>query len=289
MKDQHIKHVFELLLATFFIGTSGVLGKYIDMPPPVTIWWRSILAAVIIYIFCRYKKISLKINSKKDLLAFILNAIFLGVHWITYFYALQLSNVALGMLSLFTYPVITALLEPLFFNVKLNMIHIVLGIIVLIGIYILAPDFDFESDYLKGIFMGLLSAVFYALRLLISKKHARHYHGSTLMFYQIFFLVILLLPVLFIMDGSGIQSQYPWVLLLALFTTAVGHTLLLQSLKYFMVSTASILSSIQPIFGIILAFVFLNEVPTWNTFWGGLLILSTVIIESMRSKKINAE
>lgn len=285
MRDQHTKQLFELFLATLFISTSGALGKFIDMPPPVIVWWRAFLASGFIYLFCRYKKISLRINSKKDLITFILSALFMGAHWITYFYSLKLSNVALGMLSLFTYPVITALLEPLFYKVKLNPIHILLSFIVLLGIYILAPDFDLESTQLKGILLGMLSALFYSLRLLILKQHAATYNGSMLMFYQIFILSIVLLPALFIMDTSGIQTQFPAVLLLALLTTAIGHTLFLNSLKYFTVSTASIISSIQPIFGIVIAYFFLNEIPTWNTFWGGLLILSTVIIESIRSRR----
>lgn len=285
MKNQHLKQLSELVLATLFISTSGALGKFIDMPPPVTVWWRAFLAAIFIYIFIRYKKISLRIDSKKDLFTFILSALFMGAHWITYFYALKFSNVALGMLSLFTYPVITALLEPLFFKVKLNPFHIFLGLIVLLGIYMLAPDFDLQSSQVKGILMGVLSALFYSLRLLILKSHTDHYHGSMLMFYQISILSVVLLPVIFVMDTSAIQTQFPAVLMLALLTTAIGHTLFLQSLKYFSVGTASIISSIQPIFGIILAYIFLNEIPTWNTFWGGLLILSTVVIESIRSQK----
>ena len=286
MKNQHVKQFFELIFATLFISTSGALGKFIDMPPPVTVWWRAFLASLFIYLFCRVKKISLKINSKKDLFTFILSALFMGAHWITYFYALQFSNVAIGMLSLFTYPVITALLEPIFFKVKLNPMHIILGFIVLLGVYILAPDFNLESLQVKGILFGVLSAFFYSLRLLILKPHTDKYHGSTLMFYQILILSIVLLPTLFMMDSSGIKTQFPYVILLALLTTAIGHTLFLQSLKYFTVSTASIISSIQPIFGIIIAYFFLNEVPTWSTFWGGLLILSTVVIESIRSKKL---
>lgn len=283
--NQHLKQLFELVLATLFISTSGALGKFIDMPPPVTVWWRAFLATIFIYVFIRFKKISLRIDSKRDLVTFILGALFMGIHWITYFYALKFSNVALGMLSLFTYPVITALLEPLFFKVKLNSIHILLGVVVLIGIYILAPDFDLKSAQVKGVLLGVMSALFYALRLLLLKKYTDKYHGSMLMFYQISILSVVLLPVLFTMDTSGIQTQFTAVLLLALLTTTIGHTLFLQSLKYFSVSTASIISSIQPIFGIIIAYIFLNEIPTWNTFWGGALILSTVVIESIRSQK----
>jgi drug/metabolite transporter (DMT)-like permease len=87
------------------------------------------------------------------------------------------------------------------------------------------------------------------------------------------------------MDSSAIETQYPYILLLALLTTAIGHTMMVRKLTYFSVSTASIISSVQPIFGIILAFFFLSETPTLNTFFGGLLILVTVLIESVRSKK----
>ena len=284
MKDQYPKHLFELCLASLFISTSSVLGNYIAMPPPVIIWWRCALAAIFLFIYCRYKKINLEIRSKKDVMTFILGAVLLGAHWVTYFYALKLSNVAMGILSLYTYPVFTALLEPFFIKIKLDPIHIVLGLMVLAGIYILVPDLNFQSSYITGILFGLVSALLYALRLLILKKQVYNYNGTMLMFYQVLIAGILLTPVLFFMDTTGIRTQYPYVILLALLTTSIGHTMMVHSLKYFSVSTSSIISSAQPIYGIVMAYFFLNEIPTWNTFFGGLLILSTVIIESIRSK-----
>jgi len=285
MKDHHYNHLFELLIATLLISTSGVLGRYIDLPSPVIIWFRCALGALFLFIFCFYKKFNLKINSKKDIPTVVISALFLGIHWITYFYALKLSNVALGMLSLFTFPVITALLEPLFLKIKLDSIHIILGIMVLIGIYILAPEFDLESSHVKGIIIGVFSALCYALRNLILKRHIGNYNGTVLMFHQILILSVVLLPVLFFMDSSNVSTQYPYIILLALFTTAIGHSIFIHKLKYFSVSTASIINSIQPLFGIVMAFFFLNEIPTWNTFLGGTLIMGTVIIESIRSKK----
>jgi len=285
MKNQHTNHLIELLVGTLFISTSGVLGKFIDLPTPVIIWCRCALGALFLYGFSRIKKFNIKINSKKDFSTVFLSSLFLGVHWITYFYALKFSNVALGMLSLFTFPIITALLEPLFIKTKLNPIHIFLGLIVLLGIYILAPEFDFESSQVKGILFGLFSAVCYALRNLILKQHIGQYSGTTLMMYQISILSVLLFPVLFIMDVSIITTQYPYVIILALITTAIGHSMFIHSLKYFSVSTASIINSLQPIFGIVMAFFFLKEIPTWHTFFGGSLILATVIIESIRSRR----
>ncbi|WP_396602999.1 DMT family transporter [Algibacter sp. R77976] len=285
MKNQHNNHLLLLVIATLLVSTSGVLGKHIDLPTPVIIWCRSALGALFLFIFCRYKKLNLKIQSKKDVPTILLGAILLGIHWVTYFYALKLSNVAIGMLAMFTFPVITAFLEPLFTKSKLNPVHILMGLMVLIGIYILAPELNFENTHLKGILMGIFSAVCYSIRNLILKKHVHKYDGTVLMMQQVSIVSILLFPVMFKMDISNIQTQVPYLLILGLVTTAIGHSLFISSFKYFSVSTASIIGSAQPIFGIIMAFLFLNEIPNLNTFFGGALIIATVVIESMRSRK----
>lgn len=285
MKNQHTNHLLLLGLATLFISTSGVLGKHINLPTPLIIWFRSALAALFLVVFCKFKKLKITLNSKKDLPTIILGGILLGVHWVSYFFALKLSNVAVGMLSMFTFPVITALLEPLFTKSKLNPIHILLGLMVLLGIYILAPKINFESSYLKGILLGVFSAFSYALRNLILKQHVSKYNGTVLMMQQCVIVAILLIPVLFSVNIEQIQTQLPFLLILGLITTALGHSLFISSLKHFSVSTASIIGSAQPIFGIIMAYFFLNEIPTLNTFIGGALILATVVIESVRSRK----
>ncbi|MFC0603683.1 DMT family transporter [Winogradskyella pulchriflava] len=286
-EKSHLNHLLLLTIGTILISTSGALGKFIDMPTPVIIWWRAILAALFLFIFCLYKGINLKIKNKKNRGTFFIAAVLMGAHWITYFYALKLSNVAIGMLSIFTFPVIIALLEPLFYKTKLDPIHIVLGLMVLLGIYILSPDFSLESGHLQGILFGVLSALCYAIRILILKGHVANYNSTMLMFYQVAIIGVLLAPVLIFMDTTNISTQYPYVILLALMTTAIGHTLFVNSLKYFKASTASIIGSIQPVTGIIIAYFFLNEIPTIHTFVGGALILATVIIESIRSKTKN--
>jgi drug/metabolite transporter (DMT)-like permease len=283
MENSHVKKVSLLLLATFFISTSGVLGKYIALSPEVIILCRAVFSGVFIYIFCRIKKLNLTIFLKKDRKSFIVSGVFMAGHWITYFYALKLSNVAIGMLSVFTFPAITTLLEPLFSKQKLNLTSIFLAFLVLIGVYMLVPEFSLENNYLKGILFGIFSAFCYALRNLTLKKHVKKYNGSVLMLYQMIIVSILLIPVLFFGDFSNLESQLPLLLVVALLTTAIGHTMLVNSLQHFSVSTASIISGVQPIFGIIIAYIFVNEIPSFHTFIGGSLILLTVVIESIRS------
>lgn len=285
MENSHYKNLSVLILASLFISTSGALGKFIDLPTPVIIWGRSFVGMLAIFIYCKFQGVQIIRLAKNERFRFFLSALFLGAHWITYFYALKASNVAIGMLSLFTFPVLTALLEPLFGKEKFKPIHIVLGCMILLGIYILAPDLDFESSHVKGILFGLLSALFYSLRNLILKQYTNKYNGSMLMLFQLVILSIVLIPVVFTFDVSGIKTQYQYVILLGVLTTAIGHTLFVKSLKHFSAATASIISSIQPIFGIIIAFFFLSEIPNLNTVFGGLLILTTVVIESRMARK----
>ena len=287
MNTDYFKNLSNLILATLFISTSGVLGKYIAMPSEVIIWFRSAFAMIFLYGFCKYKKISLTVGNLKTHIPLFISSLFMAAHWVTYFYALKLSNVALGMLSLYTFPVITALLEPIFIKSKFDLTHLALGLMVLFGVTILTPEFNLESSDVKGILFGLFSALCYSIRILILKQHVQHYHGSMLMLYQTTVITIILLPVVFLMDSSNFESQYPYLLLLALLTTAIGHSLMVHSLKFFSASTATIISSIQPIFGIIIAFLIVDEIPKSNTIWGGLLIILTVFIETIRSKKFN--
>ncbi|MDO9276169.1 MAG: DMT family transporter [Lutibacter sp.] len=285
MKNQHLKHILELNIAVLLISTSGVLGRFISMPPPVTIWLRCVFAALILGAYCWHQKIDLKIYGKRDFKAIFLSSLLFGAHWITYFYALQLSNVAIGMLSLFTYPVITALLEPLFFKTKINKMHILLGIIALIGIYFLAPNFNLESNITKGVLFGLLSSVFYAIRNIMMKQKIAQYPGSMLMFYQMVIVSVVLWPVLFIFKAQPSSEDWMALITLALLTTAVGHTLFVMSFRNFSISTASIMSSVQPVYGVLFGLFLLNEIPSENTLIGGFLILTTVIIESVKSNK----
>lgn len=284
-KNNLTKNLLELNLAILFISTSGVLGRYIDLPSPITIGLRASLACLVLFLFCRWKKVDLHLQVKDRKTVFV-SGILLGLHWTTYFYALQLSNVAIGMLSLFTFPAITAILEPIILQTKVLKIHLFLSILVLVGIYFLVPDFSLQNKQFKAVGFGLISAFCYALRNIAMKSKIEHYDGSVLMVYQLLVIAILWSPSFFVLDGTNLLTYLPATVLLALLTTALGHTIFLYSLKNFSTTTASIISCTQPVYGILIALVVLGEVPKLTTLLGGFIIISTVLIESVRLKQL---
>ena len=285
MKNQHYYYLTLLNLGTLCISTSGPLGRFIPLPPPLIIWSRALVAFLVLGAYCLWKKERIKKEFIKNSTTLLWSGTLLTLHWVTYFFALQWSGVAIGMLSLFTFPILTVFLEPLFFKTKLHPIHLIFGVFILIGIYLLVPAFDFESEQSKGLLMGLFSALTYALRNLILKKRIEKIKGSLLMFYQLGITLVLLFPVLMLYPLDTFTAQIPYLLFLGFVTTALGHSLFLNSLTYFTVSTASIMNSIQPIFGILIAFFFLKEIPPASSLIGGGIILTTVVIESLRSHR----
>lgn len=134
MKNQHYSYVLLLNLGMLCISTSGPLGRFIPLPPPLIIWSRALVAFLVLGAYCVWKKENIQKEFVKNSTTLILSGTLLTVHWVTYFFALQWSGVAIGMLSMFTFPIITVFLEPLFFKTKLHPIHLLFGVLILIGI-----------------------------------------------------------------------------------------------------------------------------------------------------------
>jgi len=141
MKNEKIQHLLILNFAMLCLCTSGPLGRFISLPPPLIIWYRAFIALIFIGLFCWWKKYEFSVDVKKYGWTIFFAGVFMASNFVCYFYALQWSNVAIGMLALFTFPVMTALLEPLFFKTKFQTIHLLLGGLILVGIYFLAPTF----------------------------------------------------------------------------------------------------------------------------------------------------
>ena len=204
----------------------------------------------------------------------------MGGHWVTYFISIQLSNVAIAMITLFTFPVITTLIEPLFFKTKISGVNLFTSLLVMFGIYWMVPAFDLGNTTTIGIMWGLLSAVLYSIRNLMNKRYVNVYPGTSIMFYQMIVAAVLLLPTVLIYPLGGSLDNLYYILTLGLITTAIGHTLFVRSLKHFSTSTASIINGMQPVYGILLAALFIGEQPSFKTMIGGVCILITVGIQS---------
>ena len=209
----------------------------------------------------------------------------LGLHWITYFMAIQVAGVAVGMISFFTFPIMIVLIEPLFSRNGWKISDLILALLVFIGIVIIAPEFDPDSEIVQGIFWGMLSALLFSLRTIFSKRYVQEYDGITVMVYQFPAAALAAMP--FYMQNPEPVSGNNWILMiiLGLFGTALGHILLVMSLDTLKPATYGILSASTPFLGILWAVVVLQEFPDVKIYIGGTLVLGTAVYEAWRTLK----
>ncbi len=282
--NSSLYHVAEFNVAMVLMSTSGVLGRYITLAPPATICLRCIVGAIFLGLICQARGVRLKVKSR-DMLSFWFLAILMSGSWITYFMSLQKSNVAVAMLSHFTYPIFIAFLEPLLLKTKFQPIHLLFALMGLIGISLLTPSFSLDDNIFQGVLLGVFAALIYAFRNVLMKKQVSRYSGMTLMFYQMVMSSVLLLPALYFYDLRPVSTMWPAILALGVITTAMGHTMFVIAMKNFSMTTLSILSTVQPIYGIILGMIFLAETPAMRSIIGGVIILTTATVEAVRHSR----
>ncbi|WP_100658067.1 DMT family transporter [Alteromonas flava] len=209
--------------------------------------------------------------------------VLMAAHWSSYFAAMQYAGVSVGMIALFTFPVITVLIEPLFERFRLAWQDIVSALVVIIGIYLIVPTPNIADDTTLGVAIGISSAVLYALRNLLHRKYFAHYGGARTMFYQI--LVVCVCLALFVSPDFLRASADVWwqLVILGSVLTALPHALVASSLQYLRAKTFSLIACMQPFYGVILAILVLNENPSLSTLIGGILVVSASVYETMNA------
>lgn len=274
----------ELNLSFILMSTSGLFGKIIPLNPSVTILIRCLIAGLLLLGYLRLRG-GLNISWKRDRWFFLISSVLLSIHWVSYFHSIKMAGVALAMLSLFSYPIITSILEPFFFKSKHSWFDILSSVIVLAGLAMIVPEFSFGNRAVQGVLLGLGSSVLYAIRNILNRRYITTYSSTTIMCYQLLISAVLLFPFVWMYPPDISATTWGNLALLSLVTTAIAHTLFVQGLVTFTTSTVSILSCLTPVYGILWAVWLTDEQINEHTIWGGLIILLVTFAQSIRHYK----
>ena len=177
----------------------------------------------------------------------------------------------------FNLSVVCNLSGTLVFRKKLQLRAVITAILILAGVVITIPDFTVNSRYLQGILIGMGSAVSYAVLTTMNKQFTQTYTGSVIAMYEQGIAALLLLPSLLFIKASFTLPDIALLALLGVLMTAVAHTLFISSLKGISAQTAGICSSMETVYGILLAMLVLGEIPSLRECVGAVVILSVVI------------
>lgn len=268
--------------AVLLFGTAGLFGKFLELSPSIIVWARVAFASLALLVFYVIMNKKYSLTGLKGYSLLLLSGGILAIHWVTFFHSIQVSTVAVGLLSFSTFPVFVVLLEPILFKERLSFKHLLLTIICFVGIRLIIPEFDLQNNVLQGVLWGVLSGLLFAFLTLLNRKLVLQLQAGKIAMFQNLFAFLVLTP--FTIGGLKQITTLREVLLLILLGvvfTALSHTLFIYGLRKITAINTSIIACLEPVYGIVFAFLLLREIPSVRTVVGGLLILCSVFYLSI--------
>lgn len=286
--NHHSRTLLVLNLAVVLLGLNSLFAKAISLDAGSTIFFRAMIAMVSLFCLKAWMKDRSTMKMKEIVLQILLGLL-MGLHWITFFHAIKISSIALGLISTFTFPVVTALLEPLITKKPHHSKDLLFSLFAFTGILIMVPNWEIADQSTQGILWGLLSSVVFSLRNIWSRKSVETHSSVQVMGFQMLGVILISAPFLFQLQNAPTAEDVLFLFLMGVVTTACAHTLFINSLKHLKAKTASIFSSMQVVYGVLFAFLIFQEVPSGREIFGGGVILLAVIFESITHYKKKSE
>lgn len=266
------KALIQMHLAVLLWGFTGVLGRAISLDAPVLVWYRMLLTAIFMAVIILYRKQWVKPEAK-DVRKLALIGFLMGLHWVAFYGAIKFANISIALVCLSTASIFTSLLDPFVNKGRHDLKEILLGSLALAGVYLI---YKFQQFYGLGICFGLVAAILSSVFTVLNKKIANKYPARTMVFYEMatgWGFISLLMPVLyyylpqtnFIPDSSSIigsgwlHNDWLWLVILSLCCTVWAQSLALNALKKLSSFTVTLSVNLEPVYGILLAFLFYNE------------------------------
>ena len=271
-----------LHLSAVLMAFTGLFSQLIKLPAWDITGYRTWIAAIALFAWVWWREGKVALSSARDYRRMFVLGSLLCVHWITFFHSMQVASIAIGMLSLYAYPVMTVFMEPLIKRTRIDWRDVISGLFVLGGIYFLVPAFDFNNSMTQGVLWGLFSAFTFALRNLLLGAWFSGQSASRSMSYQVLIVALLMTPVILASPHTPTPMDWWLIIFLGLIFTAVSHTLFGFALRYLKAKTVGLVACLQPVYAVIYGIIFLSSIPDVATVIGGAIIVTAAIYESIR-------
>lgn len=260
--SERTKAYFQLHLAVLLFGFTAILGRLITLSELVIVWYR-LLFTCISLLFIPQVWRALKAMPWKRVFQLLGIGMVVSAHWVMFYGAVKYANVSVTLSCMATASFFTALVEPLITGKPLKAYELLLGILIIPGIYII---FYFSEFYRAGIIMGLLAALLAAIFASFNKRIVASQDALTMTFVELgggFLFLSGLLPFYwqFFPKASlmGGTSDWLFLIILALLCTTFAYVLSIHALKQLTAFANAMTINLEPIYGILLAFLIFQE------------------------------
>jgi drug/metabolite transporter (DMT)-like permease len=255
-----------------------------------TLMFRFLIAGLILYVFLKFKKISLKISGHNFVEILFYGAFLYALNTVFLYEAYNYIPTGIATTLHFIYPVTVTLLMISIFKENLGINKVLALIFSFLGMYCLLGGNCTGFD-IYGVLLAAGSGLVYAGYIVSAGKCKYSKIDS---YVTIFYLSILSSVLLFIyglftntLTLNMAFSSYASIGLISIFCTVLALIAFLEGIKLIGPSNTAILSTLEPIVSIILGILLLNEVLSFKIGLGSVLVLISVIIVTIEKSKVS--
>jgi len=286
MPNAKLKHYLQLHFLVFIAGFTAILGKIITIGSLELVWYRMVIAAVLMFIFIKITGLNIKIT-KKTFWQFSAAGVIIALHWVTFFESINQSNVSIALAMFSSGAFFASFIEPIFFKRRILAYEIFFGIVVILGVFLITSS---EMGYINGILLGLSSALFSTLFAVINGRFIERYNATVISFYE-FVSGVVFLSIFILVTGNTFNAEFftlsnsDWIyiFILASICTAYAFISTVQVMRFISPFTVILSNNLEPIYGIALALVLFPETEKMSPqfYIGAILILVTVLFDAI--------
>ena len=269
----------QLHIAVVLFGFTAILGDLISLEAVPLVWWRVILAGLSMVLFVRIRSLISEVGFK-------MIAIFSGIgvitalHWVTFYASIKFANASIALVCLATTSLFTALIEPAILKTRVKWIDLAIGIVIVPAMLLIVSDL--EGSMLLGVYSGIASAMLAATFVSLNKKHITASTPLRITFIEMvsssIFLTIIVLIMYDVEAFTPTTTDWIYLVVLALLCTTLAQYLAMSSLRYISAFNSVLVVNLEPVYGIILAAIILNEhTQLTATFYLGAAVIVSVV------------
>ena len=291
--DKSVKRAYlQIHLAVLLFGLTAILGDLIKVSALSIVWWRVLLTSASFLFLVNFKY--LKSIPRPVLFRLFGIGALIALHWLTFYGSIKYANASIALVCLATTSFLTSIFEPLILKQKFKTYEVMIGLIIIPGMWLIVSDL--KTDMMLGVYIGLTSALLATIFSILNKKYIDQIETKSMALVEMFAALLtmsLMLPfylkysteVQFWMDGR----DWIYMGILVLGCTTLAFLLNLKSLKHLSAFTSNLIINLEPVYGIVLAMLILNEHKELNTnfYIGVVVILTSVFLHPFLKKKFD--
>lgn len=268
--------------SVLLLGIGALFSRWVHLPATELNLLRGGIATLVVLLVLLLLREKIALPSRQHYAYSLLLGVLLGLHWITYYGAMQIASIAVGVISFFSYPVMVIVMEPLFHGQRPHARDLFKAALVLLGVGLMPSQMSFNDSTAVGAAMGVFSGLLFALRNVLQRLKLREVSSLPAFFWQ---GIVVSLMLFLLSDTSRIAalplSQWQLLLLAGVFTTACAHVLLIRGLQGLSAKTVGLITALNPMYAIVFAVLLLHEIPSGRTLFGGAIVTLVAIWESV--------